>query len=480
MRSDGGWVVPPVVVIGVSGATWDVIDPLLAAGRMPHLADLVARGTRGVLTSVRTPGDRHFRPQVAWPSVLTGMRPEHHGLQDWYGTFDDLEVDGIWDHFERAGRRVGIYSTPVFWPPPHVDGFVVPAPHGRDARAWPPDLDAVMGYYRHHQDSKLENPLLGTVRRSVRFLPVLFGPGQDPRPGARLVARAARVPFARDAETRALVLRHAKLDFSTAVFLWLLRRHRPGFAVFTSFEADYVSHRYWRYRDPGRFPDTPSDPPRALAGAVDDIYVATDRAIGSIVRALPPDAVVAVVSEHGMAAEPRSNEIGRWQYMIDPGRLAELAGLGPELVPAPVARWIAVRRRDGGAVDPAVALRLRGIRLRSTGASLFRVIEHHADEVVVKVDVQRDRHPDVADLGPELVEVPGHGTMPLSSVLRRVGPTRSAMHTEAAVLVLAGPGIRAGRRVTGGSVLDVAPTLLRAARMPVPDGLDGAVLDVFS
>ena len=36
-----------VLLLGWDGADWDVIDPLVAAGRMPHLAKLISAGMRG-------------------------------------------------------------------------------------------------------------------------------------------------------------------------------------------------------------------------------------------------------------------------------------------------------------------------------------------------------------------------------------------------------------------------------------------------
>ena len=41
--------VPSVLVIGLDGATWRVLAPWAAAGRLPHLAALMERGAWGTL-----------------------------------------------------------------------------------------------------------------------------------------------------------------------------------------------------------------------------------------------------------------------------------------------------------------------------------------------------------------------------------------------------------------------------------------------
>jgi predicted AlkP superfamily phosphohydrolase/phosphomutase len=65
----------PVLVFGIDGADFDIVEELLAAGRMPTLARLRAAGAYGPLRSTEPP----ITP-VAWSTFLTGLRPASHGI----------------------------------------------------------------------------------------------------------------------------------------------------------------------------------------------------------------------------------------------------------------------------------------------------------------------------------------------------------------------------------------------------------------
>src|SRR6185437_13458590 len=55
-----------VMVLGLDGATWDVLEPLIREGLLPNLARLREQGSWGVLGSVFPP----LSP-VAWTGVMT-------------------------------------------------------------------------------------------------------------------------------------------------------------------------------------------------------------------------------------------------------------------------------------------------------------------------------------------------------------------------------------------------------------------------
>ena len=59
-----------LLLIGLDGADWEIIDPLLRDGRMPHLAALIQNGARGRM--------RSYDPMISpllWTTMVTGVGP---------------------------------------------------------------------------------------------------------------------------------------------------------------------------------------------------------------------------------------------------------------------------------------------------------------------------------------------------------------------------------------------------------------------
>lgn len=120
-----------VMVIGLDGATFRVIDPLVARGELPGLARLMAGGTRGTLESTLPP----LSP-TAWASFITGKNPGKHGIFDFLrrrpGSYEFLPVNGasirartLWSRLSEGGVRVGVVNVPMTYPPPPVNGFII-------------------------------------------------------------------------------------------------------------------------------------------------------------------------------------------------------------------------------------------------------------------------------------------------------------------------------------------------------------------
>ena len=464
------------LIYGISGATWDRIDPLLKAGRMPNLKRLIDGGCRGTLASARPEGDKHYRPQTAWPSIATGCDPDHHGVTRFFHRADDLQRPALWDVFNKAGQKVGLFGWPITWPVPHVDGFVVPGYDGRDPSAWPAELSALRSLDRRQEGARGGSDSVAQklkVAGAAKMIGTLLSHGTRPGTLLTLAKTAVAAKLSTPPELKPLRTRAARLDVNVDLFMKLYNQYQPGLAGFVTFLVDYASHRFWMFSDAPHFADAPQPPEPALKDALDQAYADVDRALGHLLGRIGDAGVVAVVSEHGMAAEPVSAEIGPAHWVMRPNALRSFVGLDEAIVAAPVARWIAFQT-PANRMDE-VAGKFEAVKIDGTDAPLFQVYRHR-DEVIVKLALIRGGP--VEDMGAIKVRY-GEKVVPFTDVAQKFGRRRSAMHAADAVMVLNGPGIKKGFTVEGARVTDVMPTLLKAVGLRVPEGLDGRVLDVF-
>jgi predicted AlkP superfamily phosphohydrolase/phosphomutase len=68
-----------VLIIGLDGASWTGLNPLLEKGLMPHLKSTINKGTSGILESVIPPATA-----PAWSSFQTGKYPSKHWVVDFF------------------------------------------------------------------------------------------------------------------------------------------------------------------------------------------------------------------------------------------------------------------------------------------------------------------------------------------------------------------------------------------------------------
>ena len=119
-----------VLLVGIDGASPRVVGPLLAAGRLPHLAALAADGVYAPLRS----HPPITSPRI-WTSMATGMMPDRHGILG-FGYLDEQgvrrlfvsthrTVPALWNIVSAAGRRVAVVNWWNTYPVEKVDGVIV-------------------------------------------------------------------------------------------------------------------------------------------------------------------------------------------------------------------------------------------------------------------------------------------------------------------------------------------------------------------
>ncbi len=119
-----------VLMLGLDGATFTILDPLFEAGHMPRFKALLERGVSGKLTSTVPP----YTPP-GWTSIFTGVNPGKHGIfgftlghvQASRGLvrMEKVAAPAIWNAANAQGTKIGLFNIPMTYPAPAVDGFSV-------------------------------------------------------------------------------------------------------------------------------------------------------------------------------------------------------------------------------------------------------------------------------------------------------------------------------------------------------------------
>jgi len=135
-----------VVLIGIDGASWQVIDYLLKAGKLPLFKELISNGVREKLYDINMVEPDYWQlfhsyreykkgvprcgvhPDAAdWISLATGAMPDKHGVvspieRDSAGIAIGVSrririKPNIWELLARHGKTVGIIGWMSDWPP---------------------------------------------------------------------------------------------------------------------------------------------------------------------------------------------------------------------------------------------------------------------------------------------------------------------------------------------------------------------------
>ncbi len=506
-----------VLVIGLDGATPELIDRWVAENKLPFLKQIMQKGVYGKLKSTYPP----ISP-AAWTTFATGYNPGKHGTYDFrdydprrYSCFADTIVDSnafagksVWDLIGAAGQKVGVITVPVTYPAWKVNGFMVsgyPTPDAAKSFAYPAELGERIPPLT--EDS--------TFFKSASHSEVL----------KELVR-----------------ITHLRTDVSIAE----LKKDEYGFFIMVIGATDRAHHDWWKFVDP----EHPAYDPQEAAIYGDyilEVYKAADACIGKFLEAISDETTVIVMSDHGGMAHPKNylntnywlrtlnlltpsakasktqsgvkgafkkfyrNKIRRLPYLeklyrsLPQGLKKVATNLDSQaMMNLDVINWKRTRayrfpmyppvegiminvagRQPEGCVQPGEeyeALRtrileeLRSLREPTTGEPI--VLEAYRREELY--------HGERLETAPDIIVVTqdcykgGTGIDELiSEVPLEVISKLSGVHRMDGIILAQGPHIRRDARVEGANIIDVAPTILYALGMPIPSDMDGKPLTDF-
>jgi predicted AlkP superfamily phosphohydrolase/phosphomutase len=263
-----------VLIIGWDGADWRILDPLLERGVLPNLAALIDRGGKAVLKSTLP-----THSWAAWPSFLTGVEPDDHGVYDilesrggtgrqFPVTFRSIKERTFLADLTRAEIQTIMVDVPLTFPPPHIKGKLIGGGVLPKRRQFthPAELAQEL------EDAGVPWPINGMSWTTFRNRPEPF------------LEEAVEITRARQRTWEHL------LDTTD----W-----EVGCAVFVA--TDRLQHCLSRYVGPDH-PDYPTLMKEPLAEKVRDVYRLLDEGLGRSIERTTPEDLVVFMSDHGFQA----------------------------------------------------------------------------------------------------------------------------------------------------------------------------------
>ena len=272
-----------VVVIGLDGATFDLILPWVKQGALPTFKKLMENGSWGELKSTVPP-----LTGPAWSSFITGKNPGKHGIFDFMvrnpAGYDWVTINAtfrkgrsFWSFLEEDGNRVVIFNVPVTYPPEQVRGAMVSGfltPPGAKDFIFPPGLgeklEKEVGSFRPHYPG--ETYALGREQKFVQE-----------------------------------ILQMTEGTIKTMKFLMKSEPWDVFVGVIQS--PDLLQHCLWKFEDP-RHPLYREN--RQVTGAFLKNYQLIDRYLGEILEGGGEQTLLFVISDHGFNYIEKQFFVNNW------------------------------------------------------------------------------------------------------------------------------------------------------------------------
>jgi predicted AlkP superfamily phosphohydrolase/phosphomutase len=501
-----------LLVIGLDGASFNVLDPLIESGHLPNIAKLIAGGSRANLETTFPP-----ITAVAWSSFMTGKNPGKHGIFEFvrrdHRSHREMAVNAsfrrglaIWDLLSDAGKQVIVHNFPCTYPPHAVNGLMIAdfmTPRGcRDftnPESLLDELEQKFGNYRLHLSQTYAEGNVDAV------LDELFD----------------------------------ELEYKTKVTEYLMTQY-PWDAFFQYFwGTDRIQHELWHIID-DQHPRHDTSEAAAYRDRVYGYFNRVDEIIGRLIELAGQDSLVLIASDHGFGPAHKYCSLNMW--LLQEGflklksdvatrakKLMFSLGLTPELAfkltrkvprtfrPArgvssqPGAskllgkfflsfndvdwnRSVAFSKGNYGQIyinlkdrEPHgivtneqyegvrnnIIERLRALTDKSTGAAwvgkVFRREEIYSGPLV-------DQAPDIAFLPADMSYLPLGNADFTSNKFMVDAFGISGCHRMDGVMIARANGIERGLKLEAARIYDIMPTLIYLSGEGVPEDVDGRVL----
>ncbi len=496
--------VKKVIVIGLDGATWDVLMPLVEKNKLPTFKKLMEHGAWGILKSTV--------PPVTGPSWLvfaTSKNPGKLGVYDFFiRDEDDLRLKpiyskyykghSIWDYLGRKGYKVGIVAFPNLYPPYAVNGFMVSG--------------------------------MGAFTDKITYPEELKEEIDEISGGFELVVNCHEPKY----DNMDLFLRDLNrlTDKQYKVALNLLKTKEWDFFIYVLSGTDWIQHIMWKHVDKSHPSYDKRNSPK-YAKEFEKYFHKLDAFLEKVIN---QDANILIVSDHGFGPQYQVFNMVKWlenkgylvrrpvkkgliekimiklrELLFYDTRFQKFWKYIPNLLANQIDKRLEVQYNIADFIDydKSVAYCL-GHTLCFSGIYINPKIENSDEYKKIKKDIINDLKNlsndigksvevtvyesediykgDKVKLAPHIIpSINDYGCLILESSFERplfedkpYSRRMTGFHKLEGVIIAYGKDIKKGYKMENSKIYDVTPTILHIFGLPISDDMDGKVLmDIF-
>ncbi|RLI19642.1 hypothetical protein DRO54_08130 [Candidatus Bathyarchaeota archaeon] len=500
----------PVVIIGLDGATFDLILPWIENGKLPFLRETMKNGVYGELKSTIP-----MLSPTAWSSFMTGVNPGKHGILGFFTrkrnsyaieviNAKHRKIEEFWILLNKIGKKVGIVNVPLTYPPKRVNGFIISGmmtPPGAKDYVYPNSLKEKI---RVIIGEDTIDPLFTYLEGEEVFTQKLFD------------------------STEKL----AKICFS------LIKEYKPELFAVVFNGTDYIQHKFWHFLD-RKHPRYDIKKAAKFQKIILSYYQFLDKIIAKIYSLAGKNATLIIVSDHGAGPLLKYFHVNPW--LLHNGFLAlkknirtklreclYKVGLAPEKIYNCLLRVrvgnlgfkghrtdVSLRRTLERLFLSVSDVNWKKTKAFSIGSGLIYInlkgrdphgivnpgeeYEKLRDTLIYMLKKYRDpetKQPVIKEVYrkeevysgpfleefPDLILVPNSGYMTFeeyefgSYTVLTYAEAVSATHKSNGIILMRGPQIKKGLKLNEAEIVDVAPTVLYLFGIPIPSYMDGRPL----
>ncbi|HLX46580.1 MAG TPA: alkaline phosphatase family protein [Bryobacteraceae bacterium] len=461
-----------ILLVEVNEITWDLIDPLIAAGKLPTFARLKREGTWGTPVSVDLPPQ--LDPWITWTTLYTGRTQNEHNVFFLQQPPESIKARRMWEICADQGLSVGVYGSICSWPPRKVNGFHVPDTFSPDATTYPASLEPIQQLnltYTRTVRLPADQDTLGFKLKMAMQLTKL---GLGPKAIAAIVKQLGSEVFDKSGRWRRVALQ-PMVNFQ--FFSKLYRKHRPRYASFHTNHVAHYQHTYWKAMQPDRFrPVETTDQERKIYGkAIEYGYETADRLLADMMALLDKDTVMVVASSMGQKPYISDLEGGKQiQQVHSREKLLEILGVTDHARTVSTMSDEFIINADSPAMRDHIYESLRNAWVGEPGKQVFNL---EMVENAVRVNLHFYGVNEVKGSSPLCFPLaPGAPKMSYEDLIYNTGHLKSGCHDPRGMAIFYGAGVPRGVEMREYNNLDFAPTFLEILDLKRPAEMTGRVM----